>query len=309
MMPSSVDSAPLPAQVQALALNAVRSLALHPLLFSRTLMQLGFEPEPPKLQRTLGALLLGGSQSVPMYPGLLTYLRRLRERTGWFGLFTVGLPARLVSSSVAAVVAQRTRHWLDPEDEALRAERQRRRKLGAETGAEFALATGCAAVSHATGVLVVYPLTVVMVRQMALVGGGDQVYVSIGGAVAEIWRTEGVSGFFSGALPAVFAELLSVAVSASLAYVVNRWVLKDTLGAEAKEMTHLVTGMMAGQLVYRYHVLATVLAVDGARNLDLAMNFGATSVAYRYLAERALLSRGGAMAFRRAPACAVPVYQ
>lgn len=288
------------------SVNTLGAVLWHPLAMSRTLMQLGYEPEPPTMRKTFGATLCLSNKSVATFPSVISYIHRLRDRVGWMGVFTVALPARIGSNLVGNIVAQHARQCLEPCEESARVERLRRRKLGEETLAEFALDTGYAAVSRTAGVVVSYPLYVVMVRQMAQVVGGDEVYGSVAGSVAEIWRSEGVLGFFGGLGPRVLAELAGVAVSASLAYLFNKYVFKERVAPETKEMTHVVTGMLAGQLVYRFHVLACVLAVDGAATkLDLAMGFGGTRDAYRYLAERGLFTRGSSFVMRRAPLSAI----
>lgn len=62
---------------------------------------------------------------------------------------------------------------------------------------------------------------------MAQFIGRESVYRSIFGSIAEIYRTEGITGFFSGLLPKLLGEVACLVLTSSTVYLASKYLVKD----------------------------------------------------------------------------------
>lgn len=84
----------------------------------------------------------------------------------------------------------------------------------------------------ASCIVVTQPFHVISIRMMAQFVGRETLYKSLLGSMAEIYRHEGILGFFSGLMPKLLCDLACVVLSSSTVYLLNKYVIKDKLGRQ-----------------------------------------------------------------------------
>ncbi|VDP91144.1 unnamed protein product [Echinostoma caproni] len=173
------------------AIPTVTSTLLHPLVYARTMMMLGYEPEPPVLRPVLYTLIDKNYRRL-VYPNIFSYLSRLREDVGLFRLFTTGLPASIFG---AYIKSHTTEHIMETS------------KLTA---------------ARVAGVAVSYPFQVIMIRQMAEFLGSDGSYSNLLLAIPRMIKQEGILSLFNGLIPRLMGEIVTVWLISCFVYVLNQ---------------------------------------------------------------------------------------
>jgi len=97
---------------------------------------------------------------------------------------------------------------------------------------------------------------------MAQFVGRETLYTSIVGSVAEIWKTEGIAGFFAGLVPKLLCDVACLVLSSSTIYILNKYVIKDKLG---RQYNAGFTQFAVSSLLYPLQVVSTCSAVSGSR--------------------------------------------
>lgn len=67
---------------------------------------------------------------------------------------------------------------------------------------------------------------------MAQFIGRESIYKSILGSIAEIYRTEGIMGFFSGLVPKLLCDVACLVLTSSTVFLLNKYVIKDKVGRQ-----------------------------------------------------------------------------
>lgn len=145
-------------------------------------------------------------------------------------------------------------------------------------------------VSHSVGVIVSRPLAVIMVREIAQLVGYENKYNTVWGSLFRIGHEEGIRGLFSGIVPALIAEGITIWGSFVVRYGIERALvraqknnqddenagnaLKDTRGILNFVVPYFVNGFS-----YPFSVVATVMAVRGS---GLAVSLLPYSPTYTY---------------------------
>jgi len=265
------------------------SLALsHPLVHSKTLIQLGFEPLKPQLGHTLVSRFGIGKKAF-FYPNIFVYCKHIKNEIGWFKLFTVGLPARIMSELINRVASKQLAQIFQiPE-----------LKENASVEVFFSVIgkqTLCTVIAGVAS----YPLHVIMVRQISQFIGKETYYNTIWSSIQEIWNNEGLPGFFSGVVPRVISSVLTVCITTTLAHLVNKYILANYVDPEIKKHSSMATQVFADSFAYRYVLVSVCMAVSGSR---LQANKGYLTFADCMVALKSegVLSRGSQTFFRKAP--------
>lgn len=256
------------------------TLVRHPGQLMATLVRLGYEPLPGKPTTSL----LTGRPMLQL-PGLFAYLGHIARTDGFSGLFR-GLHYNVLYAVLYRFVYENVHAALEEEKDEIesqeggeaandhlaifRSRPQLQRALLREVSAR--LAAG----------LIAAPLHVATVRCMAQLVGGETVYSSLGGALAEMVRSGGLLGLFAGAVPAVLAELLSVAIRWSVYYGLEQVQQQQQQenpsssscsavrrqlairGSGARVALLAATNHLASSAASPLRTVATVMAVSGA---------------------------------------------
>lgn len=244
-----------------LGFRVVCSTALYPLEYSKTLIQLGYEPIAPRPGRTLfGARRM-------MLPNIFQYAAYIKSVDGFTGCFR-GLSARLVGNLLSAHFSEKVTVALLGKKKA-RITQSVRETLPdfkffgldefeeiEDTSPDTKEDMVYKAVTHFCGVIISHPFHVISIRMMAQFIGREHMYDGLFGSIKEIWVHEGISGFFSGLIPRLWMDFCCIAVTSAITYFLSK-----TVRGLVDPIAHFtVTSVM-----YPYHVVSTCMAVQGSR--------------------------------------------
>ena len=277
---------------------------LYPVRFVTVLIQLGHEPLPPERRYSIVF-----RRYMYYWPGFLGYTRAVVKRDGWLELY------RGVSGHLAAEVTSIIAHSLlspivkrivlklplsvvpsdgdtpDNEDnvETTRAILVRGVRLF------------CSQLILRSAVTVItQPLYVINVRMIAQHVGKETLYDTLWGAFAEIYRREGVTGFYKGVVPALLGGVLSTVMQVTL------WV---TLELVVKMISHdvgktvirsivrpFLTSYIPRSYAYPFELMRAVMAANDS-GLQVGMRphvprFGTWTDCYRHLKAQHVMYRG-----------------
>lgn len=85
-------------------------------------------------------------------------------------------------------------------------------------------------VVHAAGAVISSPFHVISIRMMAQFVGRETKYTSILGSIGQIWKDEGILGFFSGLIPRLLFDVTCVVVASTATYLVGRHFIREKEG-------------------------------------------------------------------------------
>lgn len=275
-----------------IGLRLAVSSALHPLDYSKTLIQLGYEPVPAKTGRTL----MG--KQVELYPNVFSYIGYIRQNDGFFGMYR-GLAPKLAGSFVSMVLSEKIADSLgvplpqelgdiDLNDEQLLSQFKENLKRDL--------------VVEVSGVILSHPLHVISVRMMAQFVGKETLYDSFIGSIVEIYKDNGVLGFFSGITPKLLFDVLCLVLSSSTVYVLNKYLIKDKV---ARQYNTSITQFVFSSVLYPLQLISTCMTVTGSKlaagnppNMTVYNNW---RECWDDLHSRDELKRGSSLFFRAAP--------
>ncbi|XP_034103452.1 mitochondrial carrier homolog 2 [Drosophila nasuta] len=228
------------------------SAALHPFEYSKTLIQIGYEP----ISARPGKSLLG--KPVMLLPNIFQYAGHIRKIDGFYGCYR-GLAPKLAGSVLSMVVSERVAEKLglayqDDKDESELTEE--------ESYVQFKYNLKRDIVLTVSGIVVAHPFHVISLRMMAQFIGRETLYNSILGSVAEIWNNEGVLGFFAGLIPKLLCDVAGLVLSSSTVFVINKYLIKDKV---ARQYNAGFTQFAFSSLLYPLQVVSTCSAVSGSR--------------------------------------------
>jgi len=270
-----------------IALKVGMTSATHPLDLAKTLIQIGHEPILPKHTRTwLGKPALS-------LPSVFVYMGHIRRRDGFLGLYR-GLGPKLVSLGVSSVVSdQFAQHWPksqfeDMNDDELDEEQKKQKAIDAaikEIMERFAI------------IAVTQPLHVVVVRSMASFIGQESDYNNVFSGLLQIYRENGILGFWSGAMPRALGEALTVVLGAAIAYGLNMYADKNL-----KSYTSHISSFLAASLCYPFTVVShcSIVSRSGlvAGYPPLMPFYNNWVDTWRHLSREKQLKRGSSLLFR-----------
>ncbi|KAH8232735.1 hypothetical protein KR038_002765 [Drosophila bunnanda] len=185
----------------------------------------------------------------------------IRRIDGFYGCYR-GLAPKLIGSIVALVVSERVADKLDlvqPEDN-----KDDTHLSEEDMYFKFKSSLKRDIVVTVTGIVASHPFHVISLRMMAQFVGRESLYTSIIGSVAEIWKTEGIAGFFAGLVPKLLCDVACLVLTSSTVYILNKYVIKDPLG---RQYNAGFTQFFVSTMLYPLQVVSTCSAVSGSRLL------------------------------------------
>lgn len=263
----------------------------YPIEYVKFLVQIGHEPLPPKpTRRLLGKPALG-------LPGAIEYMKYIKKVDGYSGLYrglSVRLCANVVSGAVFAEVNRRlpeVQSFDDEEDDDTVTEEQRIVNFVKRT---LKLMTAkCAAL------FVSQPFNVVCCRYMAQFVGREEKYVGILTSIVHIYREEGVPGLFSGLIPRMIGEVLTIWFASTISFVINAYVVQDKT---LQSYVSATTMFLSSSVTYPFSLVGTVMAVSGS---DLEAGrppnmpvYPSWTECWQHLSRLGQLKRGSAIIWR-----------
>lgn len=224
----------------------------HPMEYAKVLIQLGFEPLPPRRSTTLFG------RPAMILPNVFQYIKYIKAQDGFFGCYR-GLSARLLGLIASSQLTSKVIYACgidlpeinDPPniitDEEPVAEDYI--KLGRRD-----------MIMHTAAVIVSYPFHVVSVRMMASFIGKEEEYCSLISAIISVYRDDGIRGFFHGIVPKLVGDLTCAAVTGVLAYYVNKYFVKTK---DLRYYTVPFLTFITSTVTYPLVVVSTCMAVTG----------------------------------------------
>lgn len=279
------------AKIAALPSQLLVTTVCHPMEYAKVLIQLGFEPLPPRRSTTLFG------RPAMILPNVFQYIKYIKKQDGIIGCYK-GLSARLLgliaSSQLSSKVISASGIDLpeidDPpniiNDEEPNPEEYM--KLGRR-----------GMVMHIAANVIAYPFHVVSVRMMASFIGKEEHYSSLIGAIVSIYRDDGILGFFHGFIPRMLGDLTCIATTGFLAYYVNKYLVKTK---DLRYYTVPLLTFVTSTLTYPLVVVSTCMAVAGcslqAGNPPVMPLYPSWQSCWRELLRNKQHKRGSSIIFR-----------
>ncbi|XP_059615176.1 mitochondrial carrier homolog 2 [Phlebotomus argentipes] len=245
--------------------------ALHPFEYAKVLIQIGYEPVPPRTVRSI----LGYDALV--LPNIFQYVKYIRSVDGFVGCFR-GLMPRLVGTVVGSIGSERIARNLglaeikdtyDEDDESWKYEAE-----GFPTSVihapesdpdrewnDFQRKLKRDLVVHSSTILIAQPFQVISIRMMAQFVGQETVYSSIWAATKEIYREHGLTGFFSGIVPRLVGDICCVVLASTTAYLVKKHFLTEK---ESRNVFPIFTNYIFSTIFYPFQVVSVCMSVTGS---------------------------------------------
>lgn len=285
----------------------------YPFRYVQRLIQLGYEPVPPV--RRYSRLF---HRYQYYYPGVFRYARAIARTEGWTGLYR-GVATQFVSD----LVEQAALNLLYPIIH--RAVLKIPLPFGSgecgdmpDTDPDYRhslpsiLTRGTrrflvGILSKSAVQLIVHPFHVITMRTIAQEVGKETVYNGVWSACKEIYRTEGLGGFYAGLAPALLGHLCVSVIHSSL-WLVCEMVVANLSSDVLKIFVWTMIGMplmtyVPGTYSYPFALMSNMMAVNGC-GLKAAMPprvpaFSGWMDCYRYLKSTGNMYRGSAVLFSR----------
>ncbi|XP_030560712.1 mitochondrial carrier homolog 2 [Drosophila novamexicana] len=228
------------------------SAALHPFEYSKALIQIGYEP----IAARPGKSMLG--RPIMVLPNIFQYAGHIKRVDGFYGCYR-GLAPKLAGAVLSMVVSERVAEKLDL---AHKEDKDESELTEEENYVQFKYNLKRDIVLTVSGIVVSHPFHVISLRMMAQFVGRETFYNSILGSIAEIWKTEGIRGFFSGLIPKLLCDVACLVLSSSTVFILNKYFIKDKV---ARQYNAGFTQFMFSSLLYPLQVVSTCSAISGSR--------------------------------------------
>lgn len=226
----------------------------HPISYAKFLVHLGHEPLNPVASQTMFG------KHILCYPNILKYVSHIKKQDGFLGLYR-GLGPSIVSGVLQIVVTRKVNEKLaitekksEEGDDESEDEEDNIIKFFREMGVEM--------IGRVSGIIASQPFRVIMIRSMAQFIGREETYSNSFHGISEIYRKEGILGFFAGLIPRVLGEMTLIWITNTLSFIITNYVLpkKDDMHKYVKP----ICAMVAAQFVQPFVVVSTVMSVNGA---------------------------------------------
>lgn len=267
---------------------AVQS-ALHPLEYSKILIQIGFEPIDPRPTTTLlGKPALG-------LPNIFQYVAFIKNTDGLIGCYR-GLAPKLVGSILSS-------HYSDKIADKLGMARIEDAEKDDMTDEEyyerFHTKLKRDIVVHTAGAIITSPFHVISVRMMAQFIGKETKYSTLFGSIIEIYKDEGIWGFFSGLVPRLIFDLSCVVVASTATYLVGRHFIREK---EGRAYFGSLSSFVCSSVFYPMNVVSTCMIVNGtglrAGSTEFMPRYDSWRICYNDLRIKGDHKRGSSLFFR-----------
>ncbi|XP_050315680.1 mitochondrial carrier homolog 2 [Anthonomus grandis grandis] len=234
------------------ALRIIVNTASHPFEYAKVLIQIGYEPLPPRPAKTLF-----GKPALKL-PNIFEYVKHIKTVDGFSGLYT-GLAPKVCGNLLSSLAAQKCSDYFsepqveDPDFEDEESEEKRKEK--------WMSAMKCDILTHTAAIVVSQPFHVITIRMMAQFVGKETKYLGIFGSIKEIYHQNGVLGFFSGLVPRILGDLLSLILAGGLTYTINRYLVEEK---ELKVYTAATMNFISTAIMYPFQVVSNCMAVSNS---------------------------------------------
>ncbi|XP_064212092.1 mitochondrial carrier homolog 2 isoform X2 [Tribolium castaneum] len=265
----------------------------HPFEYAKVLIQIGYEPIPPHSSKTL----LG--KPALKLPNIFQYVKHIKSVDGLSGCYR-GLGPKVCGSLINLVATQKMMEYLDlnqqDEEEDTDVEENRKQK--------FLKCLKGDIITHTTAIIISQPFHVITIRIMAQFVGKEAKYVGVFGSIGEIYRQNGILGFFSGLIPRLIGDILSVLLASSLTYVVNKYLIeeKEIQNYTSAAVCNHISQMVSSSIMYPFQVVSNCMAVSNSGLLagspPYMLHYNTWIDCWNDLSSRNQLKRGSSLLVR-----------
>ncbi|CAF0974542.1 unnamed protein product [Brachionus calyciflorus] len=266
-------------------------LPFYPMTYVKVLIQAGHEPLPPFRSRSL----FGREQF--FYPNNFSYMRYIYSVEGLTGLYR-GIGMKIISHSVATFVYDKVNLMLEETEQI---EQEEKKDKNDDKFIVFIKQSSKEITARCWGVVFSHPFHVMGLRCMAQFIGGETAYSSwnIFHNISEIYRSEGVLGFFSGLIPRLLFEASTIALTSSLAYLIKTYIYEDK---DIDALIDLFSSLISNSITYPLSVVSTISCISGsalmAARPPRMLLYSSWIDIFRNLYENNELKRGASSFFR-----------
>lgn len=270
-------------------LSGIGQSPLYPLNFVKVLMQIGHEPLPVFKSKNLF-----GRETL-YYPNSFSYLRYIYKMEGITGLYR-GLGMKIISNSVGNIVYNKVSQIMDDNE----AENPTKSKNESSLTV-FIRGTSKELTGRCWAIVVSHPFHVMALRCMAQFVGGESNYSSwnVFSNSVEIYKSEGIAGFFSGLIPRLLFEASTIAIANTIAYLIKTYVFEEK---DIDGLIDLVASLLANSVTYPLSVVSTVCSISGSQLVagqpPKMLVYASWIDAFKHLYEMNELKRGASTIFR-----------
>ncbi|XP_038049244.1 mitochondrial carrier homolog 2-like [Patiria miniata] len=286
-----------------LALNVGLTAVAHPMGYVKTLIQIGYEPLPPRPGRNVFF------RKTLLLPGVAAYSRHIYKVDGFLGLYR-GFVPRLCSTITGSAVATKVAEKLDElfpvtDQKDLEAQKGKAKGTAQVSNATFVLETCKMTVSHSCAVIVTHPFHVIAVRSMVQFIGRESKYSGWLQPYGEVYSDSGIKGFFVGLVPRLLQDVMTLWLARTLFQIFNNLLLSDKMVNinELRSYAYAITGFLAGIVTYPLGLVSNMMAVNDsglvAGSPPFMPKYSRWTDCWRDLSHKGLLKRGSSILFRR----------
>ncbi|CAG9533721.1 unnamed protein product [Cercopithifilaria johnstoni] len=288
--------------------------AVYPLTHVKILFQLGYEPFP-----LTSGKFLWFFRDAYFLPNGLKYATKIYDRFGLCRLYT-GINASVLSQFTSGLIDLATsiyvdRHYPEIGGKPINLDKEESEMSDAESMRRVLRFAIRESISRTVAVIFSRPFTVIMIRQIAQIVGGELKYHNLLFSLRLIGIEEGPKGLFSGLIPQLIAEYLSIWGIHFVLYSIERITLRAQQDAirynkteeenfivSTRKMLHLIAPVFVNSFTYPFQVVSTVMAVAGSgllvSMLPYSPPFAIWQDAYDYLLPVNGLKRGSRIFWR-----------
>lgn len=217
-------------------------------------LKIGFEPLAPRPGKTIF-----GSHTL-ILPNVFQYIGHIRRTDGIIGCFRGCGPkifGVVVSSFASAKVAERLGLGIAEEetngDDADLSDSEQMKRFQQQMRRDL--------VMHVSSVVISHPFHVVTIRMMAEFVGREGRYTGLFASLAEIWRQDGILGFFAGLVPRLLCDVSCLVLVSTSSYYVNKHYIKDR---DSRQYFNSISQFIVTSMMYPLAVVSTCMIVSGS---------------------------------------------
>lgn len=272
--------------------------ALEPLEYSRTLIQIGYEPVAAK--KGVSVIL---RKPANYLPNIFSYMGHIRKTEGFFGLYR-GLTPKLAGHLFSIYFTDKIAdsfdfygHEIQRTNQEVSDEEQQLDKITRNLQGDLIITN--------TSIILGHPFHVISVRMMAQFIGKETLYSSLYSSIIEIYKENGILGFFSGLIPILMFNTSVLVLSSSTYYLLKKYVINENVPEIIDRKGLFILQLAFNSIFYPMLVVSTCMMVTGSR---LAAGNEPHMPVYNHwrecwsdLQSRNELKRGSSLFFRIAP--------
>ncbi|XP_060519582.1 mitochondrial carrier homolog 2-like [Cylas formicarius] len=232
------------------AFRIIVNSASHPFEYAKVLIQIGYEPIPPRPAKTFF-----GKPALKL-PNIFQYVKHIKSVDGFVGLYT-GLAPKLCGNLLSTIAAHKCAEFLNLGDE----EEELEEETEEQSKKKWIKSMKSDLITHSLTVIVSQPFHVITVRMMAQFVGKETKYCGLFTSIREIYHDNGILGFFSGLVPRMLGDVLALILAGSLTYTINRYFIEER---ELKVYTGATMNFLSSAIMYPFQVVSNCMAVTNS---------------------------------------------